>query len=144
FYTFINERQDGYDTIEWLVSQPWCDGNVGMYGGSYVGLTQWQAALSGHPALKAIVPVVTASNYHDGWAYQGGAFELQFNLSWTLSVLSINTALRANNGDINAADVQEIFDRTDRMTTEFERLPLAGHPVFSQYAPYYDDWLRHP
>jgi predicted acyl esterase len=94
FETFVNERQDGYDTLEWLVSQSWCDGNIGMFGGSYVGLTQWQAALSGHEALKAIVPTVTASNYHNGWAYQGGAFELQFNLSWTLSVLAVNTVIR--------------------------------------------------
>src|SRR4051794_572285 len=63
FYAFVNERQDGYDTLEWLVAQPWCDGNVGMFGQSYVGLTQWQAAMSGHPALKAIVPTVTAADY---------------------------------------------------------------------------------
>lgn len=144
FFTFVNERQDGYDTLEWLVSQPWCDGNVGMYGGSYVGMTQWQAALSGHPALKAIVPVVTASNYHDGWTYQGGAFELSFNLSWTLSVLSVNTALRANNGDLASPAAQAIFDASDGMTREFERLPLSGHPIFTQFAPYYDDWLQHP
>ncbi|HUG14669.1 MAG TPA: CocE/NonD family hydrolase [Thermomicrobiales bacterium] len=143
FYTFVNERQDGYDTLEWLVSQSWCDGNVGMYGGSYVGLTQWQAALSGHPALKAIVPVVTASNYHDGWVYQGGAFELSFNLSWTLSVLSLNTALRANNGDLRSPAAQAIFDGSDGMTAEFERLPLNDHPIFSKFAPYYDDWLSH-
>src|SRR5205823_13591495 len=79
FEPFVNERQDGYDTLEWLVAQPWCDGNVGMFGWSYVGLTQWQAALSGHPALKAIAPAVTAANYHAGWTYQGGAFELGFN-----------------------------------------------------------------
>src|SRR5262245_29109923 len=56
FDAFVNERPDGHDTLDWLVAQPWCDGQVGMFGGSYVGLTQWQAALSGHHALKAIVP----------------------------------------------------------------------------------------
>ena len=55
-HAFVNERQDGYDTLDWLAAQPWCDGDVGMFGGSYVGLTQWQAAISGHPALKAIAP----------------------------------------------------------------------------------------
>jgi putative CocE/NonD family hydrolase len=144
FYPFVNERQDGYDTLEWLANQPWCDGNVGMFGGSYVGMTQWQAALSGHPALKAIVPNVTAANYHDGWTYQGGAFELQFNLSWTLSVLSINTALRANNGDMNSTAMQAIIDATDDMTSSFERLPLTGHEVFAEFARYYDDWVDHP
>src|SRR3954451_13146623 len=80
FFTFVNERQDGHDTLDWLAGQPWCDGAVGMFGGSYVGMTQWQAALGGHPVLKAIAPNVTASNYHNGWTYQGGAFELGFNL----------------------------------------------------------------
>lgn len=144
FTTFVNERQDGYDTLEWLTQQSWCDGNVGMFGASYVGLTQWQAALSGHPALKAIVPHVTASNYHDGWAYQGGAFELSFNLSWSLSVLAMNTALRANNGDINSAAAQAVFDGSDNLLAEFDRLPLTGHPILSEYAPYYNDWLSHP
>jgi predicted acyl esterase len=50
------EISDGYDTIEWLVAQPWCNGAVGMIGESYFGFTQWAAAVSGHPGLKAIVP----------------------------------------------------------------------------------------
>jgi len=98
FNTFVNERNDGYDMLEWLTQQPWCDGNVGMYSQSYVGLTQWQAALSGHPALKAIIPTVTADNYHDGWVYQGGAFELSFNLSWVWSNLAVNTIMRRKAG----------------------------------------------
>ena len=81
FHPFVNEINDGYDTIEWIADQDWCDGNVGMYGGSYVGATQWLAAMSQPPALKAITPGITASNYHEGWTYQGGAFELDFNLS---------------------------------------------------------------
>lgn len=145
FDAFVNERQDGYDTLDWLAAQPWCDGNVGMFGGSYVGLTQWQAALSAHPALKAITPVVTASNYHDGWTYQGGAYELGFNLSWTLTNLAPNTVLRAKESDPAAAAVFEsLLDRIDGMTEEFARLPLGGHPILSQYAAYYDTWLAHP
>lgn len=94
FNCIVNERQDGYDTLEWLAAQPWCDGSVGMYGTSYNGLTQWQAAMSGHPALKAIVPGVTAADYHKGWTYQGGAFQLSFNLSWTMTALAPDTILR--------------------------------------------------
>lgn len=145
FFAFVNERQDGYDTIDWLAAQPWCDGNIGMFGGSYVGLTQWQAAISGHPALKAIVPNVTASNYHNGWTYQGGAFELGFNLSWTLSVLAINTVLRKRAVDPAVeATFQALLDGADDQMTEFARLPLAGHPILSEFAPYYDAWVNHP
>ena len=88
FYTFVNEINDGHDSVEWVASQPWCTGKVGMYGVSYVGATQWLAAKSKPPSLKGIAPGVTASNYQEGWAWQGGAFELGFNLSWTIGALT--------------------------------------------------------
>lgn len=145
FEPFIHERDDGYDTLEWLASQPWCNGRIGMYGGSYNGLTQWQAALSGHPALQAIVPNVTADNYHDGWTYQGGAFELSFNLSWTLSGLVPNMHMRRRRmHGIPESDYQTVLDTIDDMTNQFAVLPLAGLPVFKDDAPYYDEWLAHP
>ena len=71
FYTFHNEIDDGFDSIDWAASQSWSTGKVGMYGSSYVGATQWLAARSQHPALAAICPGVTASDYHEGWAWQG-------------------------------------------------------------------------
>ena len=87
FYAFVNEIDDGYDSVEWVASQDWCTGKVGMFGASYVGATQWLAAKSRPPSLAAIAPVVTASDYHEGWAWQGGAFELGFNLTWTMGAL---------------------------------------------------------
>ena len=59
---FAHEIEDGYDTLDWIVSQSWSDGVVGMFGDSYYGYTQWAAVASGHPALKAIVPRVTSSD----------------------------------------------------------------------------------
>ena len=58
----VNESRDGYDTIDWIASQAWCDGVVGMFGDSYYGFTQWAAVSSGHPALRAIVPRVTTAD----------------------------------------------------------------------------------
>src|SRR6202163_4103692 len=83
WYPFKNESNDGYDSVEWAASLPYSDGRVGMFGGSYVGATQMLAAIAHPPHLAGICPVVTASNYHDGWTYQGGAFEQWFNESWT-------------------------------------------------------------
>ena len=62
FYAFANEFEDGHDTVEWIGAQPWCDGNVGMVGASYVGNVQWQAAAMGSRYLKAIVPRVIGDN----------------------------------------------------------------------------------
>ena len=63
---FVNEVADGYDTIDWLAQQPWSNGDVGMWGDSYYGFTQWAAVAAQHPALKAIVPRVTFADI-DGW-----------------------------------------------------------------------------
>ena len=62
---FVHEIDDGYDTLEWITRQPWCDGTIGMWGDSYYGFTQWAAVASGHPALKAIVPRVTVADLFD-------------------------------------------------------------------------------
>ena len=51
-------KSDGYDLVEWIATQPWCDGKVGMMGGSYLGWTQWWTASQAPPHLKAIAPQV--------------------------------------------------------------------------------------
>src|SRR5580700_627533 len=43
---FINEASDGVDTLAWLLEQPWCNGNVGTFGASYLGIVQWASALA--------------------------------------------------------------------------------------------------
>lgn len=55
---YENEGTDIYDIIDWISKQSWCNGSVGMYGGSYTGYSQWATAKSIHPALKTIVPQV--------------------------------------------------------------------------------------
>jgi uncharacterized protein len=66
---FVHEVEDGSDTLDWIVAQPWA-GEIGMFGDSYYGFTQWAAVASGHPALRAIVPRVTSADLgtwlHDG------------------------------------------------------------------------------
>jgi len=65
------ETRDAYDVMDWMVKQPWCDGNLGMFGGSYLGITQYMAASTRHPALKAIFPSVAAFSMYDV-IYTGG------------------------------------------------------------------------
>jgi len=59
-YPYENDGKDAYDVIDWISKQKWCNGSVGMYGGSYNGFTQWAACKTLHPALKTIVPYVAA------------------------------------------------------------------------------------
>ena len=95
---FTVEPIDGYDTIEWAARAPWANGVVGTFGPSYMGATQWLSATQTPPSLKAMVPCITASNYHDGWTYQGGAFALGFNVSWTMSSLAPDRLMREQIG----------------------------------------------
>ncbi len=145
FEAFLFEQQDGYDTCAWIQEQSWSNGRIGMFGASYVGLTQWQAALAGAPGLEAIVPNVTASDYHEGWTYQGGAFELSFNLNWTMAILATNTATRRVDHDPSyQPELDALLDRIDHFDKEFDRMPLAGDPTVADLAPYYETWLAHP
>src|SRR3981189_2440808 len=95
WYPFKYESQDGYDTVEWAAALPYSNGKVGMFGGSYVGATQDLAAIAKPPHLAGICPTVTAANYHDGWTYQGGAFEQWFNESWTTGLAENTMRKRA-------------------------------------------------
>jgi putative CocE/NonD family hydrolase len=147
FYCFRHESDDGYDTVEWAAQQPWSDGNVGMYGASYMGATQWLAAVARPPHLRCIVPLITASDYHEGWTYQGGAFELGFNMSWTLTNLVLaNLAHFPLPADKASGLRAELIRAADCMCTSFTHLPLKDYPLFKEHnlAPYYDDWLAHP
>jgi uncharacterized protein len=142
WYPFLHETEDGYDTIEWIAAQPYSNGKVGMFGASYVGATQLLAALGHPPHLAGICPIVTASDYHDGWTYQGGAFEQWFDQSWT-SGLATDT-------------VANQIERIPRSREEVAVLPLTGYPIFNRnpasvidvstptIAPYFLDWLAHP
>ena len=135
WYPFKNESADGYDTVEWAATLPYSNGKVGMFGSSYVGATQLLAAIAHPPHLAGIFPEETASNYHDGWTYQGGAFEQWINESWTAR-LSWNTLHRRLEKDTDA-------------TKWVEKLPLDSFPVQTpapqqDLAPYFFDWLAHP
>ena len=76
WHPFIHERRDGFDTIEWINDQPWCDGNIGMIGSSYGGYTQWCAAADRPRGLKAIVPMSPQVDPYNGYPVLNGVFHL--------------------------------------------------------------------
>ncbi len=142
WYPFMHESQDGYDTVEWAAALPYSNGKVGMFGGSYVGATQMLTAIAHPPHLAGICPVVTASNYHDGWTYQGGAFEQWFNESWT-SGLAQDTLNRAVQKRTNALEGMWTLPLAKYPLFNFES-PMAASNLTASLAPYFLDWLAHP
>ena len=79
---YFNDMNDGYDTVEWITQQPWCDGNVGMIGMSALGITSYMAVASGHPALKCAYVVAAASSMYDDVFFPGGAYRMRMANSW--------------------------------------------------------------
>jgi putative CocE/NonD family hydrolase len=142
WYTFKHEIDDGYDTVEWAAALPHSNGKVGMFGGSYVGATQMLAAISHPPHLAGICPVVTASNYHENWTYQGGALEQWFDESWT-SGLAQDTANRVLKDDTNALVASTVLPLTSYPVFNMQSVP-NGADLTQSLAPYFLDWLAHP
>ena len=133
FYPFRHESADGYDAVEWAAALPYSNGKVGMMGGSYVGATQMLAAIAHPPHLAGICPVVTASNYHDNWTYQGGALEQWFDQNWTTQ-LATNTMWRLIAKDTNALLGAPTLPLTHYPAFNYASLP-AGAEATAQIAP---------
>jgi putative CocE/NonD family hydrolase len=64
--------EDGFDAVEWMAGQPWCNGRVGMVGPSLLGISQWLAAKEAPPHLQAIVPEVACGDCYGELWYPGG------------------------------------------------------------------------
>ena len=82
FRPFLSERQDGLATVAWLREQPWCDGQVAMTGGSYLGHTQWAVAPYADPPLSSVSLNITTAKMTAAF-YNHGVPGLQNALTWT-------------------------------------------------------------
>ncbi len=141
WYPYVHEAQDGFDTIDWIASQPWSDGSVGMFGISYHGATQWLAATEAHPALKAIIPGVTADSYYDSWTYLGGVFQLYWTGGWAAAFALDDLGGRAARNSDAMGVLREWRQDAYAMANH---LSLNDMPGLRQVADYYYDWLAHP
>ncbi|MEI7577325.1 MAG: CocE/NonD family hydrolase [Armatimonadota bacterium] len=103
FLPMESERADGYDTIDWIDNQVWCNGRVGMIGASYGGFVQWAAAVENHPSLKCMVPQVSPPG-SAMWnlPYDAGTLLLMSDLWWMRIVDNPN-----GNGALGAMDTMK-------------------------------------
>ncbi len=137
FDPFVNEPADGRATIEWIARQAWFNGNLGMWGPSYLGFVQWAVAASAPPALKALVPgIITSRGY--ALVYPDGAFALDTALRW---IFLLDTM------DQPAWQVIPRLIRQERiLAPAFQHLPLveADMATLGKPVPFYREWLSHP
>jgi putative CocE/NonD family hydrolase len=91
FTPLADEARDGQDTIAWIADQKWCNGRIGMLGGSYLGFVQVPAAAGGHEALRCIVPQVASASFFRHWARYDGCPSLCNAIGWLLGNVSRTT-----------------------------------------------------
>ncbi|HTS96668.1 MAG TPA: CocE/NonD family hydrolase [Streptosporangiaceae bacterium] len=143
FTPFASEPDDGVDTIEWCARQPWCNGRVGMYGPSYLGMVQFAAAVAAPPALTCLLPVVAPADYYGGLAYRQGALQLGQMLGW-YTLKSAQTLLyRAAAGEDVSADLGALLRHMTRMVADYDHLPAREAPAVSRILPSWQTWLDH-
>ncbi len=132
FVPFVSEYEDGYDTVEWAARLPGSNGSVGMYGLSYFGKTQWQAAVMRPPSLKSMVPGITWGNHLNGVQMRGGVQELGLMQYWAPVSLALDLLLRKYAGDPERIGERmpalvEVID-TILAGGGYDALPLADLP----------------
>jgi len=128
YYPYMTEAEDGHDTFEWAGAQEWSNGNVGTYGFSYWGSTQWLPAPYHSEHLKAMVPIVTGQNLYERWIYNG-IFRWNDVLFW-----HYGTTCRTHR-DLEGIDLDKAI----------RRLPLIeADDALGVDLPAFNHWIRHP
>lgn len=153
-FPYENEANDTYDVIDWISKQKWCNGSVGMYGGSYNGLTQWAACKKMHPALKTIVPYV-ANRAGMGLPMENNVF-INPNYEWSfyvgsnkyLDTVAGNDRQRFRNMQFKWWETGVAYKKMDSIDGIPNRLfqRWIKHPSFDEYwqkmSPYQEDFAQ--
>lgn len=153
-FPYENEANDTYDVIDWISRQEWCNGSVGMYGGSYNGFTQWAACKTPHPALKTIVPYV-AARPGNGLPMENNVF-INPNYEWSfyvgnnkyLDTAAGNDRQRFRRMQFKWWESGVAYNKMDSIDGTpnkwFQR--WISHPAFDSYwqrmTPYQDDFAK--
>lgn len=139
FEAFVDDAQDGAETVAWAAALPKSNGRVGMFGFSYQGSNQFLAARHAPPALKAIAPAMFGWDLRADWAREGDAFRLSPNVGWALQMGTETARLR---GDEEAWRAFYTAARALPLDTPVSSRPavLERWPGLSHYA----DWIGRP
>jgi len=131
-----HDGADAASVIEWISKQPWSDGRVGMYGGSYEGFTQWAAAKHLPAALKAIMPSVSFSP-GIGFPMEGGVW-MNYAFPWPFYTTNTKALDDATYFDSARWEkLNRIWYTSGRAYRDLDKIDGTPNPIF-------DSWLEHP
>jgi putative CocE/NonD family hydrolase len=134
FEPFANDARDGHDVVEWFAGQPWCNGKVAMWGGSYAGFNQWATLKEFPPHLSTIVPAAAA--------HPGVDFPAPHNIfeSYDIQWLTFTSGVTPN---------PKLFGES-RYWIDKYRERYLGHVPFRKLdtlvgnpSPHFQRWIKH-
>jgi uncharacterized protein len=166
YAAFVDDIDDGYDTVEWIAKQPWSNGKVGMFGTSYSGFSQLMAAIARPPHLVAIAPMSCSWTFADNsWYFAPGVLSLGLAIWWSAMMtaweatrrglpLPIPEFAEADGDDVEQmtlqtamADLQAraklLGAQRDSCVPLFDRRPLRDIEELRDLAPWFRDWCDH-
>ncbi len=145
-----NEALDGVDTIAWAAELPYSTGEVGMFGASYFGFTQWISAIQQPPALKVMAPYITWNDPLNSNLFRGGALELGLIASWQM-LMGANDLMRRHAFDPDPRTLGMAFyqwaQELDALGPQgYWSLPLKDFAPFKRtgVAPAFFEAIEHP
>src|ERR1700729_1191442 len=144
FIPMVNEPADGADTVAWLLEQPWCDGNIGTFGLTYLGFVQWATA-SASDGLKAIAPAVTTTDYYSSpWYSEGGAVSLHAIQTWSTGMAAVDAQRAAGAGSGDPQELADLMRMLADQDPHLAALPVRVRPLLEKKWPWWADILAHP
>jgi len=129
-----HHKTDGYDLVQWIARQPWCNGRVGTYGLSYMGWTQWWTATQAPPALRCMVPEVAPPDQFYNGPYQNGIL-VCWAVDWA-GMMAGRTPNSIGPGPYGGFGSTRL---TDYMLTPYLQLDDRRKHGHTQW---YDTWIR--
>jgi uncharacterized protein len=140
FTKYVNEGEDGYDTLAWIVEQPWCDGRIATMGLSYAAHVQAAAASLGAPGIACMfLDSGGFSNAYQGGIRQGGAFELK-QATWAHKQALLSAEIQNDPVRKKAMEAEDLHAWFARMPWKKGQSPLRWAPEYEAYM--FDQW-RH-
>jgi putative CocE/NonD family hydrolase len=140
FTPFAHEFEDGYDSVEWASKLPGSNGDVGMFGLSYFGKTQWHAAVTRPPSLKSLAPGQAWGNHLNGVQWRSGVGELGLMQYWAQSALALEILFRRHRGEPQKIEqkLPDLIGSIDVLLAGggYDELPLAALPDPHDLTPF--------
>jgi len=163
-HVYGDDAEDGFDTLEWIASEPWSNQQVGLSGSSAAATTALAAASQRHPTVKAFFTQVGGSSIYNDVVYEGQSIEMERLWLWVANnipglspshreAVMARTGLAAGDLDAVTRSARDRYASLDSArhqrppyidSADWLHLPLTGYPDFSIWQPYLDEIISHP